>query len=65
MEFEDRCHKVQEPKFDCLLFGKLLLTCFPCKTSPSISFFLFVSFCCCLASSSSSVLLFTECKGLC
>jgi FMN phosphatase YigB (HAD superfamily) len=20
MEFEDRCHKVQEPKFDCLLF---------------------------------------------
>jgi hypothetical protein len=22
MEFEDRCHKVQEPKFDCLLFGK-------------------------------------------
>jgi hypothetical protein len=22
MEFEDRCHKVQEPKFECLLFGK-------------------------------------------
>jgi hypothetical protein len=39
MEFEDRCHKVQEPKFDCLLFGKPLL-CFLRKCRrPLLSYF--------------------------
>ena len=58
MEFEDRCHKVQEPKFDCLLFGKLLLLCFLQKCRrPVAVLFLFRSvvalFLC----------PFTECKG--
>jgi len=58
MEFDDRCHKVQEPKFDCLLFGKLLLLCFLQKCRrPVAVLFLFRSvvalFLC----------PFTECKG--
>lgn len=56
MEFENGCHKVQEPKFDCLLFGKLPLA-FPEKMSPSVAvLFLFcsaVAFFLCL---------FAECK---
>lgn len=45
MEFEDRCHKVQEPKFDCLLFGMLLLTYYLLQ---NVAVHSFISFFVCL-----------------
>jgi hypothetical protein len=58
MEFENRCHKVQEPKFDCLLFGKPLLLCFLQKCCRHVA----VLF---LLRSVVALFLcpFTECKG--
>ena len=54
MEFEDRCHKVQEPKFDGLLFGKPLLLCFLQKCRrPVAVLFLFRSVCCLVPSAPS------------
>uniref|UniRef100_A0A0A9HH58 Uncharacterized protein n=1 Tax=Arundo donax TaxID=35708 RepID=A0A0A9HH58_ARUDO len=50
---------VQEPKFDCLLFGKLPLA--SCENVAVHSFPLFVPFCCCVR----PLLFFARMQRLC